>query len=222
MTKESEVSEDMTFEQWWFQNCPGWEDGRAEYHLAKFAWHARDAVIAQLHEDARRVADAVNLELNDLRSKWYTAERKLAKRDAEIAQLKEGLAWFAECVIRERGGTPDPEGWIRKAWGMADARQVQVQAEIAAARRAAIEECATLADSFSGVAMLAQEIRKLASPENQFTCTACHKTFASTPEDAEIGHFCIAADRGLTQREAIEEIKRKYVLYGWLPQRRTE
>jgi hypothetical protein len=206
MTKESEVSEGMrepkeswesqqVFMEYWKRKYGEQTKG---YSAARAAWHARDAVIAQLHEDARRVANAVNLELDDLRTKWNAAERKLAKRDSEIAKFKS-----------ERGIHNIPHQMAGESWGeFLQRAETWLSFETAVARRAAIEECAALADSFSGVAMLAQEIRKLASPENQFTCTACHKTFASTPEDAEIGHLCIAADRGMTQREAIEEIKR--------------
>jgi len=202
MTKESEVSEGMrepkeswesqqVFMEYWKRKYGEQTKG---YSAARAAWHARDAAIAQLHEDARRVANAVNLELDDLRTKWNAAERKLAKRDSEIAKFKS-----------ERGIHNIPHQMAGESWGeFLQRAETWLSFETAVARRAAIEECAALADSFSGVAMLAQEIRKLASPENQFTCTACHKTFASTPEDAEIGHLCIAADRGLTQREAIE------------------
>jgi hypothetical protein len=58
---------------------------------------ARDAVIAQLHEDARRVADAVNLELDDLRTKWNAAERKLsaARRAAEKLTTARKLLAFS-------------------------------------------------------------------------------------------------------------------------------
>lgn len=44
----------------------------------------------------------------------------------------------------------------------------------------------------------------------KFTCAACGREFLSTAEDVELalGHLCIAADRGLTQREGIEEIRR--------------
>lgn len=49
-----------------------------------------------------------------------------------------------------------------------------------------------------------------------FTCTACGREFLSTSEDVEFacGHLCIAADRGLTQREAIEEIRSRESVGG--------
>ena len=49
-----------------------------------------------------------------------------------------------------------------------------------------------------------------------FTCAACGREFQSTPEDVELaaGHLCIAADRGLTQREAIEEIRSRASVGG--------
>jgi len=48
------------------------------------------------------------------------------------------------------------------------------------------------------------------SEQREFLCEACLRTFVSTPEDVEAadGHLCIAADRGLTQRQGLEEIRR--------------
>jgi hypothetical protein len=59
-------------------------------------------------------------------SEAYEYWQETAILGEELAKAKEGLAWFAECVIRERGGTPDPEGWINKAFEMADARMAEV------------------------------------------------------------------------------------------------
>ncbi len=42
-----------------------------------------------------------------------------------------------------------------------------------------------------------------------FQCLACKRTFEATQEDVDLaaGHLCLAADRGLSQREALEEMK---------------
>jgi hypothetical protein len=45
--------------------------------------------------------------------------------------------------------------------------------------------------------------------EEEFTCTACKRTFKCLPADLEeafFGHLCIAMDRGLTQAEGLKEI----------------
>ena len=53
-------------------------------------------------------------------------ERKLATAAERIAELEQGISWMAECVIRERDGTPDPQGWIRRAFEMVDKRNADI------------------------------------------------------------------------------------------------
>lgn len=45
--------------------------------------------------------------------------------------------------------------------------------------------------------------------EREYLCEACHRTFVAFPEDVEAacGHLCIAMDRGLTQRQGLEELR---------------
>jgi len=47
---------------------------------------------------------------------------------AEVDQQRGGLAWMSECVIRECGGTPDPQGWIYKSFGMAEQYRSELMA----------------------------------------------------------------------------------------------
>ena len=50
----------------------------------------------------------------------------------------------------------------------------------------------------------------------EFVCSSCRRTFESTLEDVELagGHLCIAADAGLTQREAVRRLLRRDVPEG--------
>lgn len=57
-----------------------------------------------------------------LLAKLSQAEKEFSEARAETERWKEGVAWLAECVIRDRNGTPDQQGWIKRAFEVAEER----------------------------------------------------------------------------------------------------
>lgn len=78
----------------------------------------------------------------------YVAER-IAALEAELKAANDGLAWFADYLIRERDGTPDPQGWIAKAKKYGSQRAAEINA---ANERAdvALQLAANVATNFGG------------------------------------------------------------------------
>lgn len=59
----------------------------------------------------------------ELREQYKSTQQSLVGMHTRAELAEQGMAWLVECVIRERDGTPDPQGWIAKAKECAKNRQ---------------------------------------------------------------------------------------------------
>ena len=86
-------------------------------------------------------ADVAPLEdrIEELRKELNVVARNshsiIAEQAAEIERLKGGIEWMADCVIRERGGTDDPQGWIQMGLKNADVTKQKITSQAAEIER---------------------------------------------------------------------------------------